>query len=74
VYNQVLGPDPTKMMEVGMDGKRVIGVDIGKRCPCLRGQALISHCGALTSPWQLRLVQARPSSNWGLRQVRRGMR
>jgi transposase len=31
VYNQVLGPDPTKMMEVGMDGKRVIGVDIGKR-------------------------------------------
>lgn len=31
VYNQVLGPDPTNMMEVGMDGKRVIGVDIGKR-------------------------------------------
>jgi transposase len=29
----VLGPDPIKMMEVGMDGKglRVIGVDIGKR-------------------------------------------
>jgi len=30
VYNQVRGPDPTNMMEVGMDGKRVIGVDIGK--------------------------------------------
>jgi transposase len=27
----VLGPDPTKMMEVGMDGKRVVGIDIGKR-------------------------------------------
>jgi len=27
----VRGPDPTNMMEVGMDGKRVIGVDIGKR-------------------------------------------
>ena len=31
MYNRVLGPDPTKMMEVGMDGKRVIGIDIGKR-------------------------------------------
>jgi transposase len=31
VYNQVLGPDPANMMEVGMDCKRVIGVDIGKR-------------------------------------------
>lgn len=31
VYNRVLGPDPTNMMEVGMDGKSVIGVDIGKR-------------------------------------------
>lgn len=31
VYNRVRSPDPTKMMEVGMDGKRVIGVDIGKR-------------------------------------------
>src|ERR1043166_2986004 len=31
VYNRVLGPDPTNMMEVGMDGKRVIGIDIGKR-------------------------------------------
>jgi transposase len=31
VCNQVLGPDPIKMMEIGMDGKRVIGVDIGKR-------------------------------------------
>jgi transposase len=30
VYNQVRDPDPTIMMEVGMDGKRVIGVDIGK--------------------------------------------
>jgi transposase len=30
VYNPVLGPDPTKMMELGMDGKRVIGIDIGK--------------------------------------------
>ena len=29
--NQVLGPDPINMMEIGMDGKRVIGVDIGKR-------------------------------------------
>jgi transposase len=27
----VLGPDPIKMMEVGMDGKRIIGFDIGKR-------------------------------------------
>jgi len=31
VCNQVLGPDPTNMMEVGMDDKRVVGVDIGKR-------------------------------------------
>ena len=31
VYNPVRSPDPTNMMEVGMDGKRVIGVDIGKR-------------------------------------------
>jgi transposase len=31
VCNQVRGPDPINMMEVGMDGKRVIGVDIGKR-------------------------------------------
>jgi transposase len=30
VCNPVLGPDPTKMMEVGVDGKRVIGIDIGK--------------------------------------------
>ena len=30
VYNPVRSPDPTKMMEVGMDGKRVIGIDIGK--------------------------------------------
>jgi transposase len=30
-YNRVLGPDPTNMMEVGVNGKRVIGVDIGKR-------------------------------------------
>jgi len=30
VYNQVLGPDPSNMAEVGMDGKRVIGIDIGK--------------------------------------------
>lgn len=31
--NQVLGPDPTKMAEVGMDGKSltVIGIDIGKQ-------------------------------------------
>jgi transposase len=28
--NQVLGPDPIRMTEVGMDGKCVIGVDIGK--------------------------------------------
>lgn len=26
-----VGPDPIKMREVGMDGKRVIGIDIGKR-------------------------------------------
>src|SRR5688500_4897599 len=26
-----VGPDPAKMAEVGMDGKRVIGVDVGKR-------------------------------------------
>ena len=31
MYNQVLGPDLTNMMEVGMNGKRVIGVDIGKK-------------------------------------------
>jgi hypothetical protein len=31
VYNQVLCPDPINMTEVGMDGKRVIGIDIGKR-------------------------------------------
>lgn len=31
VYNPVLGPDPTKMMEVRMKDKRVIGIDIGKR-------------------------------------------
>src|SRR5262249_7895659 len=31
VHQPMLGPDPTNMMEVGMDGKRVIGVDIGKR-------------------------------------------
>jgi transposase len=31
VCNQVRGPDPINMMEIGMDGKRVIGVDIGKR-------------------------------------------
>lgn len=30
VYNQVLGPDPTNMREVGMDGKRLIGIDVGK--------------------------------------------
>jgi len=30
VYNHVRDPDPTNMMEVGMDGKRLIGVDIGK--------------------------------------------
>jgi len=30
-YNRVLGPDPTNMMEVGMESKRVVGVDIGKR-------------------------------------------
>ena len=31
--NQVLGPDPIKMMEVGMSckGLRVIGIDVGKR-------------------------------------------
>lgn len=31
--NQVLGPDPIKMMEVGMKckGPRVVGVDVGKR-------------------------------------------
>ena len=26
-----VGPDPANMTEVGMDGKRVIGVDVGKR-------------------------------------------
>jgi len=33
VCNQVLGPDPIKMMEVGMSckGLRVIGIDVGKR-------------------------------------------
>jgi hypothetical protein len=31
VYNRVLGPDLARLKEVGMDGKRVIGVDIGKR-------------------------------------------
>jgi transposase len=29
--NQVRDPDPINMTEVGMDGKRVIGIDIGKR-------------------------------------------
>ena len=27
----MLGPDPANMVEVGMDGKRMIGIDIGKR-------------------------------------------
>lgn len=31
VCNQVRDPDPINMMEIGMDGKRVIGIDIGKR-------------------------------------------
>ena len=30
VYNQVLGPDPAKMMEVGMNSKRTVGIDVGK--------------------------------------------
>src|SRR3954462_10168654 len=30
VCNPVLVPDPSKMMEVSMNDKRVIGVDIGK--------------------------------------------
>jgi len=29
-YNQVLDPDPTNMREVGMDGKRMVGIDVGK--------------------------------------------
>jgi len=32
VYNQVLDPDPINMREVGMDGKRVVGIDVGKYC------------------------------------------
>ena len=31
VYNGVLGPDLTRLEEVGMDGERVIGVDIGNQ-------------------------------------------
>jgi transposase len=31
VCNPVLGPDPTNMWEVGMDSKRVMGIDVGKR-------------------------------------------
>lgn len=30
VCNQVRDPDPPRMMEVGMNGKRVIGIDVGK--------------------------------------------
>jgi transposase len=30
-YNQIVSPDRTNMMESGMQGKSVIGVDIGKR-------------------------------------------